>query len=128
MEDKKKQESMTLKESVMKKSCPISKVPLLFLLALALIALVVMGYLLIGKESKEDDVSFLDSIVISNDTLLDQTDDIEEQLEDLPEDFLDSEVVDTQEIDSSIDEIDEQLENLDTLDSDFSLEESDIGL
>ncbi len=66
----------------MKKSCPISKVPLLFLLALALIALVVMGYLLIGKESKEDDVSFLDSI-ISNDTLLDQTDDIEEQLEDL---------------------------------------------
>lgn len=101
---------------------------MLFLLALALIALVVMGYLLIGKESKEDDVSFLDSIVISNDTLLDQTDDIEEQLEDLPEDFLDSEVVDTQEIDSSIDEIDEQLENLDTLDSDFSLEESDIGL
>ncbi len=42
--------------------------------------------------------------------------------------IFDSEVVDTQEIDSSIDEIDEQLENLDTLDSDFSLEESDIGL
>lgn len=128
MEDKKKQESMTLKESVTTKSCPVSKVPLLFLLALALIALVVLGYLLIGKEAKEDDVSFLDSIIISNDTLLDQTDDIEEQLEDLPEDFLESEVVDPEEIDSSIDEIDEQLENLDTLDSDFNLEESDIGL
>lgn len=73
----------------------LAKGPLLFLLALVLIALVVMGYLLIGREEKEDDVSFLDSIVISNDTLLDQTDDIEEQLEDLPEDFLDSEVVDT---------------------------------
>ncbi len=128
MEDKKKQESMTLKESVMKDDNKRKNIPLLFLLAIALVALVVLGYFVIDKEAREDAVSFLDSIVISNDTQLNETEDIDEQLADLPEDFLDSEVVDTQEIDNSIEELDTQLEALDSLDSDFELESTDVGL
>lgn len=128
MEDKNKQESMTLKESVMNKSCPIKKVPTLILLGVVLVILVVLGYFAIGKENREDALSFIDSILISNDTLLDETEDVEDELSDLPEDFLDSEAVSTEEIDSSVDEIDKQLEELDSLDSDFDLDEGDVGL
>ena len=128
MEDKNKQESMTLKESVMKKSCPVKKVPMLILLGVTLVILVILGYFAIGKENREDALSFIDRILISNDTLLDETEDVEKEFSDLPEDFLDSEVVSTEEIDTSVEEIDKQLGELDSLDSDFELEESDIGL
>ena len=128
METQKKEESMTPKESVMKKSCPIKKFPMLILLAVALVGFIVLGYFALGKENRENSLSFIDDIVISNDTLLDETEDIEEQMEDLPQDLLDSEVVDTQEIDSSIEELDTQLEQLDNLESDFVLETFDVGL
>jgi hypothetical protein len=101
------------------------------------ILLVILGVLLVGgivavyffPIMRDNNLrSHIDDVIISNDTYLTETEDINEEVTDLPEDFLDSQPVSTEEVDVSIEELDAQLEVLDNLETDFDLDAEDIGL
>lgn len=104
------------------------KTLLLVLLGIVLIGLIWLGYFVLDKERREDALSFIDTILLSNEASLDKTEDFEKQLPNLSEDFLDSETVSTEEIDDSLEDLDTQINALDDLDSDFELEDTDVGL
>ncbi len=105
-----------------------SKVPFLILLGVVLVGLIVLGYFIVGKESREDALSFIDSILLSNEEYLNETENMDEEIPDLSEDFLEAEVVSTDEVDSAVDDLDEQIESLGNIDTDFELDEEDVGL
>jgi hypothetical protein len=98
--------------------------------------LIILGILLVGGIAvvysfvirKDNLRSYIDEVIISNDTYLTETEDIDEEVTDLPEDFLDSEPVSTEDVETTIEELDAQLEELDNLDADFNLDATDVGL
>jgi hypothetical protein len=100
------------------------------------IVLIILGILLVGGIAavysfvirKDNLRSYIDEVIISNDTYLTKTEDIDEEVTDLPEDFLDSEPVSTEDVETTIEELDAQLEELDNLDADFNLDATDVGL
>jgi flagellar basal body-associated protein FliL len=100
------------------------------------ILLIILGILLVGGIAavyffvirKDNLRSYIDEVIISNDTYLTETEDIDEEVTDLPEDFLDSEPVSTEDVETTIEELDAQLEELDNLDADFNLDATDVGL
>jgi flagellar basal body-associated protein FliL len=126
MEDLKKQNEQMVGEGGVNKPKKKKKLALFVILGVLLVAGISAIYFFIIR--KENLLSFIDDIVISNDTYLTETEDIDEEMTDLPEDFLDSEPVSTEDVDTSIEELDAQLEELDNLDIDFSLDAADVGL
>jgi hypothetical protein len=104
----------------------IKKPILLIILGIILVGGIAAVYFFVIRE--ENLRSYIDEVIISNDTYLTETEDIDEEVTDLPEDFLDSQPVSTEEVDVSIEELDAQLEVLDNLETDFDLDAEDIGL
>ncbi len=122
MEDFKKQVNEGAEDISKKTKKPI----LLMILGILLVGGIVAVYLFAIREDNLR--SYVDEVIISNDTYLTETEDIDEEVTDLPDDFLDSEPVSTEEVDTSVDELDVLLEELDSLDTDFNLDATDIGL
>lgn len=101
----------------------------LFPIALLLLGLLLFSFFWSKEETRESMASFVDSILLSNETNLNQTDNIDDELPDLPEDFLEtSEVVEEEVVDTALEELDRELENISNLESDFTLDASDVGL
>lgn len=122
MEDLNKQTSEGVKDISKKSKKPI----FLIILGILLVGGIVAVYFFIIR--KDNLLSFIDEIIISNDTYLTETEDIDEEITDLPEDFLDSEPVSTESVDTYVEELDAQLEELENLDADFNLDATDVGL
>lgn len=122
MEDLNKQTSEGVKDIPKKTKKPI----FLIILGILLVGGIVAVYFFIIR--KDNLLSFIDEIIISNDTYLTETEDIDEEITDLPEDFLDSEPVSTESVDTYVEELDAQLEGLENLDADFNLDATDVGL
>jgi len=110
------------------KSLQSKKFLYLLPLAIVMLALVILGYFWGRKESHDDLLTFIDNILLSNENNLNNTDNIDTELLDLPEDFLESEVVQEEVVDIALEELDEELKKLSSLESDFSLDTSDVGL
>lgn len=122
MEDLNKQTSEGVKDISKKSKKPI----FLIILGILLVGGIVAVYFFIIR--KDNLLSFIDEIIISNDTYLTETEDIDEEITDLPEDFLDSKPVSTEGVDTYVEELDAQLEELENLDADFNLDATDVGL
>jgi len=105
------------------------KKTLLLIIAIGIIIIaIVVGVVLVGMKNKDAELSSLDDAITSIESLFSDTEDIDNEMGDLPEDFLEAESVSTEEIDNSISDLDEQMDELDTLDEDYELESSDVGL
>lgn len=101
----------------------------LFPIALLLLGLLLFSFFWSKEETRDSMISFVDSILLSNETHLNQTDNIDDELLDLPEDFLEtSEVIEEEVVDIALEELDRELENISNLESDFTLDASDVGL
>ena len=122
MEDLNKQMNEGVKDIPKKTKKPI----FLIILGILLVGGIVAVYFFIIR--KDNLLSFIDEIIISNDTYLTETEDINEEITDLPEDFLDSEPVSTESVDTHVEELDAQLEELENLEADFNLDATDVGL
>ena len=122
MEDFKKQVNGGAEDIPEKTKKPI----LLIILGILLVGGIVAVYFFVVR--KDNLRSYIDEVIISNDTYLTETEDIDEEVTNLPDDFLDSEPVSTEEVDTSVDELDALLDELDSLDTDFDLDAADIGL
>ena len=122
MEDLNKQRNEGVKDISKKSKKPI----FLIILGVLLVGGIVAVYFFIIR--KDNLLSFIDEIIISNDTYLTETEDIDEEITDLPEDFLDSEPVSTESVDTHVEELDAQLEELENLETDFNLDATDVGL
>lgn len=122
MEDLNKQMNEGVKDISKKSKKPI----FLIILGILLVGGIVAVYFFIIR--KDNLLSFIDEIIISNDTYLTETEDIDEEITDLPEDFLDSEPVSTESVDTYVEELDAQLEELENLETDFNLDATDVGL
>lgn len=122
MEDLNKQTNEGIKDISKKSKKPI----FLIILGILLVGGIVAVYFFIIR--KDNLLSFIDEIIISNDTYLTETEDIDEEITDLPEDFLDSKPVSTEGVDTYVEELDAQLEELENLDADFNLDATDVGL
>ena len=122
MEDLNKQTNEGVKDIPKKTKKPI----FLIILGILLVGGIVAVYFFIIR--KDNLLSFIDEIIISNDTYLTETEDIDEEITDLPEDFLDSKPVSTEGVDTYVEELDAQLEELENLDADFNLDATDVGL
>lgn len=128
MEEIKEKGNEIPKVVIEEKSLQSKKFLYLVPLAIFMLALVILGFFWGRKESHDDFLTFIDNILLSNENNLNETDNIDKELLDLPEDFLESEVVQEEVADIALEELDQELKNLSNLESDFSLDTSDVGL
>lgn len=95
------------------------------ILGLILIGGIVFVFLYTNKDTK---IAAIDDTVTSIGDFLTNTEGIDKDVADLPENFLDAEVVSTTDVDKSVSNIDTQLKELDSLSTDFDIQTTDIGL
>lgn len=103
-----------------------TKKPSFFLIILFIVILILA--LFITLTPKKDLNKDLNTTIELIDTSFNETQDIEYQLLDLPEDYLTSESSNTNDIDNSINLIDEQLEELDNIENEMNISNDALGL
>lgn len=94
-------------------------------LGLVLVAGIVVVFLYAERNNR---IASIDAAVTSIGDLLTNTEGINNEVADLPDNFLDAETVSTSDVDKAVSDIDSQLKSLDGLNADFDLQLSDVGL
>lgn len=94
-------------------------------LGLVLVAGIVVVFLYAERNNR---IASIDVAVTSIGDLLTNTEGINNEVADLPDNFLDAETVSTSDVDKAVSDIDSQLKSLDGLNADFDLQLSDVGL
>ena len=107
---------------------PKSKKTLVLLIVGIVLAVLVLAVLIYAYIKKESPLTLINNAIVSVDTMLEDTGNLDGDLTDLPENLLDSDAVSEDDIDNSLTDLENQLDMVGGLDEDFDLDASDVGL
>ncbi len=127
MEDTKLENSPVSTEPVVQNVAKGNKKKIWIILGIALVV-IISGIFVAFMLIKNSKLSLIDGAITSIEALFSETEDLDTEIGDLPENFLEAESVSTQDVDDAIDDLDFQIKELDSIELDFDLEAADVGL